>query len=250
MSWHFSQALEAAFSEANCLDGERSVLLRSKNTPEMCCLPDKMTEASNPSLCGTMCEPLTESRGEELLTWFREVSRARTSALQEKEPDSTESVQDCGWSLQGSFVKYDRASRSWKTRQCSLLGGSDEFLETWPNWGLMLNGECMERETLELTTKRTGSGLWLTPSVQDCKTDGPKAIQAWVDAAKEGKRPKTSAQRLRNQVVFVTGKYGHLNPEWIEWLMGWPLGWTDLKHLEMDKFHEWQQAHGGYCLDT
>jgi len=28
---------------------------------------------------------------------------------------------------------------------------------------------------------------------------------------------------------------GRLNPMWVEWLMGWPLGWTDLKPLVMDK---------------
>ena len=28
---------------------------------------------------------------------------------------------------------------------------------------------------------------------------------------------------------------GTLNPTWVEWLMGWPLGWTELKPLEMDK---------------
>ena len=29
---------------------------------------------------------------------------------------------------------------------------------------------------------------------------------------------------------------GRLNPTWVEWLMGWPLGWTDLEPLEMDKY--------------
>ena len=37
---------------------------------------------------------------------------------------------------------------------------------------------------------------------------------------------------------------GKLNPMWVEWLMGWPLGWTDLKRLETDKFHFAQQQHG------
>jgi hypothetical protein len=37
---------------------------------------------------------------------------------------------------------------------------------------------------------------------------------------------------------------GKLNPTWVEWLMGWPLGWTDLKPLEMDKSHCVQQQHG------
>jgi len=32
----------------------------------------------------------------------------------------------------------------------------------------------------------------------------------------------------------------------VEWLMGWPLGWTDLKPLETDKSHCAQPAHGGY----
>jgi hypothetical protein len=37
---------------------------------------------------------------------------------------------------------------------------------------------------------------------------------------------------------------GRLNPQWVEWLMGWPLGWTDLKPLEMDKSHFVQQPPG------
>ena len=38
-------------------------------------------------------------------------------------------------------------------------------------------------------------------------------------------------------IVAQTG--GQLNPTWVEWLMGWPPGWTDLKCLEMDGFHRW-----------
>jgi hypothetical protein len=34
---------------------------------------------------------------------------------------------------------------------------------------------------------------------------------------------------------YQTQTSGSLNPTWVEWLMGWPLGWTDLKPLEMDK---------------
>jgi hypothetical protein len=33
-----------------------------------------------------------------------------------------------------------------------------------------------------------------------------------------------------------------LNPEWVEWLMGWPRGWTDLGPLNPQTFREWQQA--------
>ena len=36
-----------------------------------------------------------------------------------------------------------------------------------------------------------------------------------------------------------------LNPAWVEWLMGWPIGHTELKPLATDKFREWQQQHSG-----
>jgi hypothetical protein len=29
---------------------------------------------------------------------------------------------------------------------------------------------------------------------------------------------------------------GKLNPQFVEWLMGWPIGWTDLEHVETESF--------------
>lgn len=37
-----------------------------------------------------------------------------------------------------------------------------------------------------------------------------------------------------------------LNPEWVEWLMGWPIGHTDLKPLGTGKYREWLQQHSSY----
>jgi hypothetical protein len=37
---------------------------------------------------------------------------------------------------------------------------------------------------------------------------------------------------------------GELNAEWIEALMGWPIGWTGCTPLETDKFQAWWQLHG------
>ena len=39
---------------------------------------------------------------------------------------------------------------------------------------------------------------------------------------------------------------GRLNPTWVEWLMGWPLEWTDLKPLETGKFQAWLQQHSDF----
>jgi hypothetical protein len=35
-----------------------------------------------------------------------------------------------------------------------------------------------------------------------------------------------------------------LNPNWVEWLMGWPIEWTALKPLAMAKFQAWRRLHG------
>lgn len=34
-----------------------------------------------------------------------------------------------------------------------------------------------------------------------------------------------------------------LNPEWVEWLMGWPIGHTALEPLATDRYHEWLRQH-------
>ena len=39
---------------------------------------------------------------------------------------------------------------------------------------------------------------------------------------------------------------GQLNPAWVEWLMGWPIGWTDLKPLATDKWRQWLHSHGQF----
>jgi hypothetical protein len=53
--------------------------------------------------------------------------------------------------------------------------------------------------------------------------------------------------RAKMKTMFSSEEInGQLNPEWVEWLMGWCIGWTDLKPLAMDKFHEWRQQHGNF----
>lgn len=36
---------------------------------------------------------------------------------------------------------------------------------------------------------------------------------------------------------------GQLNPDWVEWLMGFPIGWTALKPLATRKFQKWYELH-------
>jgi len=55
----------------------------------------------------------------------------------------------------------------------------------------------------------------------------------WKDGKTAGNRKSPGLGVVAHQLDTQTG--GQLNPTWVEWLMGWPLGWSELKPLEMDK---------------
>jgi len=301
MSWLFSQVLVEEFLVENCLDGEQSAPLSGNPTQQAYCAPDKMMDFSRLSRFGMTYKPLTESRGEELLMLYLAAFHAKTLAQPEKAQELMENEAECGEKWRGSFAKYDPDSSLWRTHQCSLLGGLDEFLETWPQWGLMRDGECWEQQTLEQIIRGTGYGLspngvdsfhtpnttgldggsnsrkalkkrketWPTP--RSCSamaaTITPESAwnekrnpnletivgrRTWPTPTCHNANEKGSPSEFNRQspglgTVVLIGKDrngGTLNPMWVEWLMGWPLGWTDLKPLEMDKSHCVQQPHG------
>ena len=79
--------------------------------------------------------------------------------------------------------------------------------------------------------------MWPTPVTRDYKDTGTKESMT-------RQRDKRQSPGLALVVGAETG--GKLNPTWTEWLMGWPLEWTELKPLETDKCHCVQQPHGEF----
>ena len=237
MSWIFSQALVAAYSEANSLDGKRSAPSSGTPMPQAYCAPDKMTGFSRLSQFGMTFKPSTEIRGEELLMWFRAAFLAKTSAQPGKVQESTESEAQCGSIWHGSLAKYDLASRSWKTRQCSLLEDLDKFSETWPRWGMMRNGECWELNTPEQFIADTESGFWPTPMASDHHGGG------WRKASP---RLQNSSMKYFAHARFAPKEWktSYVNPLLLEEMMRFPLEWTGLKPLGTLKFQTWLSLRG------
>ena len=270
MSWLYSQALVEEYLGDISLDGEQFAPLSGSPTQQAYCAPDKMTAFSRLSRFGMTYKPLTESRGEELLTLFREDFRAKTSVPQEKEQELMESAAGCGEKWRASFTKYDPDSCSWKTHQCSLLEDLEPFSETWPQWGLMRDGECWEQRTLEQTIRGTEYGLseklptpkagdhvshptsksWKAKGAINYSLSNPEIQAKWPTPVKSdhsARRPSNGWKGNSDLPSVVWTETGgkqnpqmspaSLNATWVEWLMGWPLGWTDLKPLETDKSH-------------
>ena len=228
MSWLFSQALVAEYLAENYSDGEPFAPWKLLPiAPDDSC-SDKMKGTFHRSPFGTMYAPLMDAPGADLLMWFRADFLAPTSARPERRLESTERQADYGWKWQESFARYNRDSYSWKTRQCSLIEGLDEFSETWPRWGLMHDGECFHLPTLALTTRGRAAGSWPTPC---------HGSSRWGGTFQE---VGGSQNKLRGT---PTGKL-YVNPDFWESLMGWVIGWTGTAPLETDKTREWLRLHG------
>ncbi len=280
MSWLYSRALVAEYLAGSLSDGAPFAPLSESHTPQAFLSQDRMTAFSRPSRFGMTFAPLTDDHGAALLTWYLEDSRARTSALLEREQESPESIADCGRSLSASFAKWHQESFLWRTVLPLLPEAWEPYSETWPRWGLMRDGECWELPPLAHHTSECASGLWQTPVADDpveretgkwnsrgepklsaqvllptptaknanqgaksTNNNGkpllPMAVQMLpTPTARDWKSGKASEEtHAKNSRPLSEQIGGSLNPPWVEWLMGWPLGWTDLKPLAMDRFH-------------
>jgi len=268
MSWLYSQALVAEYLAESSLDGAPFAPLSGMPTPQAYCAPVRMTAYSRLSRFGMTCAPLTEDRGAELLTWYLADSHAKTSALPEIEPELLESEVGYGGKWRELSVKFDPVLCGWKTVRCLWEEVLDWSCLTLPRWGSMHAGELWELTTSVLHTIGNGFGLeeatYPTPNTLDSTGTGRMNTNANVKKwgginslggmAATGKWPTPTMQDAENngsqsQMKRKTKPLnaevgGALNPTWVEWLMGWPLGWTDLEPLETDKFPQWLRSHG------
>ena len=243
MSWLFSQALVAAYSEASCSDGAQSAPSNTTPTPQAFLSRDKTTAAWSRFPSGMTCEPLPESRGEELLTWFRAGFLARITALGSisttEATIATENQCSFGGRWCALSVKFDRASSSWKTVRDLFAEDLPESSLTLPQWGLMADGELYQPKTVARLTSANDSGgcsgpKYPTPRTRDWKGESCKR---W------GNR-----HSLPGALADLLGG-APPPPKFSEWLMGWPIEWTDLEPLATDKFQPWLHSHGVSLAD-
>ena len=281
MSWLFSQALVAEYSQATCWAGAPFAQLSVMPTQHKFWRNDKAMEPCDLSRFGLTCATLTEDRGADLLTWYRGASLARTSVLPAEVLALKANAAACGATWRASWARFDPGWCTWRTAQPSLLADSDECSVIWPRSGMTAGGLCWELPTLMPPTSVTDSGLWPTPTVcgnynrkgaSATSGDGlATAVKNWptptaslgtkggrvtprksreggtlIEAVssrtfatptardwRSGKASEATMERNSRPLSEQIG--GLLNPTWVECLMGWPIGWTDLKHSATDR---------------
>jgi len=133
-----------------------------------------------------------------------------------------------GLNIGGLFGIYVPDSQSWRTSQRYLLEDWMPSLDRLPKSGIMRNGRIYEQATWVHRTKENGYGLLPTPQA----FDGIRFCQITIEDSK---------YRIMNGHPYNWGHYlimksnikiGYMNPLLSEIMMGYPIGWSDLKDSE------------------
>lgn len=199
-----------------------------------------------------------ESNGNEWnqLTLFAEVTRVSRSASPEQETAPTMPA-IFGRNSPTLLGFYDPDTHCWKTSQGTFHLDSEMCLQTWPRAGITHNGiayqlrpsahrTCATEYSLSLHGKPlewtpTATANQMAPSMQP-RNPG---LRLWpTPQASDAKNYKTRVRHKSNAVMLseaihtTSGVTGRMNPGWVEWLMGFPEGWTDLEHSETPLSHK------------
>ena len=188
-------------------------------------------------------------------------SRAKISPSQENRKVSRqEPAVDYGQNAPVFLGSFDLNTPSLKTSQTCLTDngeiGLSEFCGTFPRSGMMQSGTVYQLPNLARTITEIGSGLLPTPVAstggatknwQPIRPSGHRealTLQEYVKmfptpTARDYKgavKPETMKAKGRNpntnslpDAIEYRGESGRLNPTWVEWLMGYPLGHTALE---------------------
>lgn len=257
-----NECLPSAASLAESADstsGSNGPECASSGNPRLIPMPLPSCASTGPA-CPTT-ETFAGSQGEMWSgpTCSAEDSPARTYPTPASGPGSAASAAGYGQSTPELLASYDPDSCSWRTSQLCLDGGLSEFSETWPRSGIAVSGTAYRLPPLVPLTGGIGSGLWRTPTAEDAAEDaaewdfarnsrGEAKFSAQVKYGKGAMWPTPTSRDWRSEscspefqaerdaetrgktLPWVAG--GSLNPTWVEALMGYPVGFTDLSDGE------------------
>ena len=234
-----------------------------------------------PRLCGRISKPSMAWHGADAWTSLLRDTRANPFLLlgksEEKKIHATS-----GLKFGESWAKYDRATSSWKMCQGTFAWDSTECLEILPNSGSMQSGLLSRRPMSDHHNAGNASSSWPTPRTitgggesAERKQDLGRTESGGGDlqaASQNWPTPDAGvindSERVNQTVTLgiqaekvlsqdpprglrgqqATGLESpntstlRLNPKFVEWLMGFPQGWTSLEPLGTRSAHSKPQS--------
>lgn len=139
-------------------------------------------------------------------------------------------------SSSGSFASFDPDTSAWRTSGGSRSGGSIASSERWPKWGTTRSGSAFAARTSERLIDASERSSWPTPTRSDAKlsrrhgymTEGNPGTTL-TDAVVSHHGGETRGGGRKHAAPFVP------NPDFVEWLMGFPEGWTRSDDSELSE---------------
>lgn len=228
MSWHCSQALAEVFSEADSKAGGLFAGLNEIDTASTSSYVVKMKGSSTHFQSGMTLEHSTGNRLVDAWISLQQDFLANRLVTQGNYVEQTIHAIS-GQIHSESLGRWDQNSSSWKMSVGYCLTDTlHKWPGIWPRAGMIVDGVCYRLPKWERPIAEIASGLLHTPAASDHNRSG--------GAYDQGRDSPT--------LPALVG--GLVHPEFHEWLMGWPIGWTALEPLEMDRFQEWLDLHGTY----
>ena len=188
-----------------------------------------------------------------------------------------ESVRVFGGSSTVLSTSYDPVSSSWKTSQQSLFEDFQQSLEALPKSGMTVSGRLYLLNNAEHPTLDVGGSALPTPTVNTSKSNpstpsawnrksslnvevvkmflptpschevkqGPNLASQWNRWEKHKIGSMVGIQVCRQMNISkeeAIGQGFQLHPHFVEEMMGFPIGWTDLNHSETQSSHSAQNG--------
>lgn len=139
----------------------------------------------------------------------------------------------CGKNTSASFARFDLRSSRLRTYQRSLFGGWTPFCATLPRAGLMLRGTLYRQMRSVPPSKVKGFSYWPRPTASDSRRMGFSAENHRVQQARNKTNGFGSGPASGNLVLHCHLDFGGVpTANFVEWLMGFPIGWTDIEPSE------------------
>ncbi len=231
-------------------------------------------------LSGATSQPLTPDLGVRSLTSYMAGIRANRSVSPASVPEPL-TPGTCGLMWPASWPSAGRRTASLRTSAVISASDFERSPETWKVWVTACRQDSLRR--LKSARHTAGSGstfspddtkrtawVWPTPNVPNggCQ---PKGGMSPTGLTPDGKKRQVGlhnavARWTLSEKALTNGLFGHraprsgisglpsspdgpswplrLNPLFVEWLMGFPIGHTDLKPLATRSYQTWPRQHG------
>jgi len=253
MAWIYLAVSEESHSLWNHGSGP-SPIVKTTDTLRRSCSHECETEGCPLRRSGMTCERSREICCQKSIS-FLEDFPVKTSALQDMVSAWAAVVQVYSGKFTDSLKSSDQDSYSWKTSRRLELEGLMPLRKHLPNYGMIVDGRLFQPPKLEPVTSGKGGSCLPTPTASPYgfnQTESPNAKRrlSLDSMSRRGVIPTPMARdwkgggganRKSPDLPFTMG--GALSPSFVEEIMGYSTGWTELNASATQWFRSKQEKH-------